>query len=99
MVSPLLVLPALGSMASLVSAACTTGQATSWNPPPTDVKTPSSPWSCHNVTAFQESQTFAEVENKFEVTKYELLSWNCFLDEKDGVVEPGTDVCVDASLE
>ena len=89
----------MGFKASLVGAGCSPGQATSWNFPSTDRPTPSGPWACHKIHTIQEPQTFAEIGNEFEITQYELLNWNCFLDGKDGEIEPGTQICVDASLE
>lgn len=84
---------ALSFVVSLVGASCGSGQATSWNPPPTYLKTPNLPWFYHSIYTAKNRETFAELRNKFKVTGYELLSWNCFLDRKDGVFEPGTQVC------
>lgn len=84
---------------SLVRASCAEGQAISWSNITQNLHPPSWPWECDKIYAPQDSVTYAEVRKAFEITGYEFLIWNCFLECQDGLFKKGDLVCVDATLD
>lgn len=86
-------------LATLTAAStCADDQATDWESTVPVFKTPSAPWNCHSIYTATVQQSLDDVRREFEITPYELLSWNCFLTNKGELLDAGDKICINASL-
>lgn len=88
------------SLVTVARAACDSrDQVSSWeNTTFIDAgwKTPSSPLRCQRFWNSSEVEPLESVRGHYDITRYSLLSWNCFLDSPDGPSTPHVAYCVDA---
>jgi hypothetical protein len=89
----------LSLAATIVSASCGSKQAKSWDDNSLGLRSPSWPWDCHKILIVDKPASYADVRAAYEITGYEFLVWNCFLECQDGDFDIGIKVCVDATLE